>query len=259
MITYRHINRYLFRDFGVCELEELLSGFFSLWNAANSSDQTKDQDLLSHLMRNLASLAGATNERNTPGLLSAPPEQWNAGTSMGASKEVCTRSKYWYWTFLSSASDWIDLQDSLKPTGNCLIPASEVTEKRMGRSDVECGILQNPCAWQPDSLCCRKESSPINANASAKVKLNNIDLNNIYDDSQDGNQKLQNSDASANPGAASSGCPLWICHDPHKSSPGTSGNSGSTSSLSLSNSSGEAQVWVLFSIAVYHCTHMQFV
>ncbi|XP_016439329.2 squamosa promoter-binding-like protein 1 [Nicotiana tabacum] len=185
---------------------------------SNSSDQTKDQDLLSHLMRNLASLAGATNERNTPGLLSAPPEQWNAGTSMGASKE-----------------------DSLKPTGNCLIPASEVTEKRMGRSDVEYGISQNPCAWQPDSLCCRKESSPINANASAKVKLNNIDLNNIYDDSQDGNQKLQNSDASANPGAASSGCPLWICHDPHKPSPGTSGNSGSTSSLSLSNSSGEAQ------------------
>ncbi|OIT28926.1 PREDICTED: squamosa promoter-binding-like protein 12 [Nicotiana attenuata] len=185
---------------------------------SNSSDQTKDQDLLSHLMRNLASLAGATNERNTSGLLSAPPEQRNVGTSMGAPKE-----------------------DSLRPTGNCLIPASEVTEKRMGRSDVEYGISQNPCAWQPHSLCCRKESSPINANASAKVKLNNIDLNNIYDDSQDGNQKLQNSDASANPGAASSGCPLWICHDPHKSSPGTSGNSGSTSSLSLSNSSGEAQ------------------
>ncbi|XP_016512846.1 squamosa promoter-binding-like protein 12 [Nicotiana tabacum] len=185
---------------------------------SNSSDQTKDQDLLSHLLRNLASLVGATNERNTWGLLSAPPEQRNAGTSMGAPKE-----------------------ESLRPTGNCLIPASEVTEKRMGRSDVECGILQNPCAWQPDSLCCRKESSPINANASAKVKLNNIDLNNIYDDSQDGNQKLQNSDASANPGASSSGCPLWICHDPHKSSPGTSGNSGSTSSLSLSNSSGEAQ------------------
>lgn len=41
-----------------------------IWvNAANSADQSKDQDLLSHLLRNLASLASTANERNVPGLL----------------------------------------------------------------------------------------------------------------------------------------------------------------------------------------------
>lgn len=153
--------------------------------------------------------------------------------------------------FLPSASDWINLQDSLRPNANCLtIPASEVKEKRMdrGTSDAERGISQNLCALRPETLCCRKESLPINANASvttsAPLKLN-IDLNNIYDDSQGGIQKLQNSDVFVNPGAASSGCPLWISHDPHKSSSTrTSLNSGSTSSLSPSSSSGEAQVCV---------------
>lgn len=191
----------------------------------NSSEQTKDQDLLSHLLRNLASLAGAANERSTSSLLPAPLDLQNTGTSMETPKE-----------------------DSLRPNGNCLtIPASEVTEKRMdtGTSDDERGISQNPRASLPETMCCRKESLPINANApvttSAPLKLN-IDLNNIYDDSQGGIQKLQNSGAFANPGAASSGRPLWISHDPHKSnSTRTSWNSGSTSSLSPSSSSGEAQ------------------
>lgn len=189
----------------------------------NNSDQTKDQDLLSHLLRNLASLAGATNERNASGLLAAPSDLQNMGISMEAPKE-----------------------DSLRPNGDCLtIPASKVTKKRMDTSDVERGISQNPCASRPNSLCCRKESLPINTNASATtsapLKLN-IDLNNIYDDSQGGIQKLQNSGAFANPGAASSSCPLWISHEPHKSSSTrTSWNSGSTSSLSPSSSSGEAQ------------------
>ncbi|KAJ8542134.1 hypothetical protein K7X08_017000 [Anisodus acutangulus] len=182
----------------------------------NSSDQTKDQDLLSHLLRNLASLSGATNERNASGLLPAPSDLQNTGTSMEAPKE-----------------------DSLRPNGNCLtIPASEVTEKRTGTSDAERGISQNPCASLPESI-------PINENASATTPAPlrlNIDLNNIYDDSQGENQKLENSGAVANPGAASSGCPLWVSHDPHKSSSTrTSWNSGSTSSLSPSSSSGEAQ------------------
>ncbi|CAN4095870.1 unnamed protein product [Withania somnifera] len=139
-----------------------------------------------------------------------------------------------------------DEGDSLRPDGNCSTkPASEVIEKRMGSSDAERGISQNHCASRPDSLCCRKESLPINANASAttsaQLKLN-IDLNNIYDDSQGDIQKLQNSGAVTNPGAASSSCPLRINHDPHKSSSTrTSWNSGSTSSLSPSSSNGDTQ------------------
>ncbi|CAN4107103.1 unnamed protein product [Withania somnifera] len=189
----------------------------------NSSDQTKDQDLLSHLLRNLASVAAATNERSASGLLPGPSDPQNKGTSMEAPKE-----------------------ESLRPNGNYLtLPTSEVTEKRIGLRNAERGISQNPCASQPDFLCCGQESLPVNTNASATtsapLKLN-IDLNNIYDDSQGDVQKLQNSGAVANPGAASSGCPPWINYDPHKSSSTrTSWNSGSTSSLSPSSSSGEAQ------------------
>lgn len=52
-------------------------------NVANISDQTKDQDLLSHLLRNLASLASATSEKNVPGLSSASPDLRHTRASGG--------------------------------------------------------------------------------------------------------------------------------------------------------------------------------
>ncbi|KAJ8528912.1 hypothetical protein K7X08_030652 [Anisodus acutangulus] len=188
---------------------------------SNNSDQTKDQDLLSHLLRNLAS---ATNEKNVPGLSSASPDLQNTGISGG----IC-------------------IKDYPQPAGQCLsIPAQEVREKRVGMSGADCGILQKHCASQPDSFYPVKESIPSNANASttllAGMKLSNIDLNNSYDDSQDGIGKLHKPDATANLGNGSPGYPQWLPQEPHKSSPTRiSGNSGSTSTLSPSNSSGEAQ------------------
>lgn len=57
-------------------------------NTANSSDQTKDQDLLSHLLRNLANLAGSTNSINIAGLLSGSQDMQTAGTSLGNPEKV---------------------------------------------------------------------------------------------------------------------------------------------------------------------------
>ncbi|XP_075085770.1 squamosa promoter-binding-like protein 1 [Nicotiana tabacum] len=197
-----------------------------IWvNAANSADQSKDQDLLSHLLRNLASLASTANERNVPGLLSTSPDRQNTGTS-----------------------GWFCIKDSPQPTGQCLsIPAPEVRDKRMDTNGADCEIPQNCCAPQPEYMYHRKESLPTNANVSATslagVKLSNIDLNNSYDDDpQDGIGKLHYPDATVNLGNGSPGCPLWLCQEPHRSSPTKiSGNSGSTSNLSPSNSSGESQ------------------
>nr|AUW52986.1 squamosa promoter binding-like protein 12d [Petunia x hybrida] len=192
---------------------------------SNNADQTKDQDLLSHLLRNLASLASAANGRNAAGLPSATPDLRNTGTT---SEEIC-------------------LKDSPQPNGQCMsIPTPEVREKRMGMGGTDCGIPQNRCASQPDSLYLRKESIPANANVPATslagMKLSNIDLNNSYDDSQDGIGKVHNPDATMNLGNGSTGYPLWLCQEPHKSSPTRiSGNSGSTSTLSPSNSSGESR------------------
>lgn len=121
-----------------------------------------------------------------------------------------------------------------------------VREKREGMSGADCGVPQSHCAPQPDSFYRVKESIPSHANVSTTslpgTKLSNIDLNNSYDDSQDGTGKLHKSDATVNLGNGSPGYPLWLSREPYKSSPTRiSGNSVSTSTLSPSNSSGEAQ------------------
>ena len=61
---------------------------FLSFAANNSSDQTKDQDLLSHLLRSLAGLAGIVNEKNLTGLLPGSQDLQNAGTSDGNPAKV---------------------------------------------------------------------------------------------------------------------------------------------------------------------------
>ncbi|KAA8527982.1 hypothetical protein F0562_035149 [Nyssa sinensis] len=191
---------------------------------SNSSDQAEDQDLLSHLLRNLASLAGTINGRNISGLLSGSQDWQNAGTSNGTTEK-----------------------DPPRPIGKCVtISASEMTQKRIPRGGAQGGTLQTPSTSQSTILFPTKVSIPTKANVPetslGRIKLNNIDLNNIYDDSQDSAENLERSCAPGNLGTGSLSCPLWIHQDTHKSSPPqTSGNSGSTSSQSPSSSSGEAQ------------------
>ncbi|KAK3025322.1 hypothetical protein RJ639_043831 [Escallonia herrerae] len=190
---------------------------------SNSSDHTKDQDLLSHLLRNLSSLAGIS-DRNLSGLLSGPQELQNGGTSTGSQEK-----------------------DPPKLTGQCApVPGSEMTHKRISPDDAQGGSLLTPPASQSTIMFPGKDSIPDQTadmqTTTGKMKLNNIDLNNAYDDSQDCAEKLENSDAPVNLGTGSLGCPLWLQQYPQKSSPPqTSGNSGSTSSLSPSSSSGETQ------------------
>lgn len=91
------------------------------------------------------------------------------------------------------------------------------------------GALQTPAPSQITFLSNNKAP-----NEGGKTKLNNIDLNMVYDDSQD--CTIENPENTDN-------LPLWLRHHPHKSSPPqTSGNSGSTATQSPSSSSGEAQV-----------------
>ncbi|CAK9160706.1 unnamed protein product [Ilex paraguariensis] len=185
-------------------------------SSANGSDQTKDQDLLSHLLRNLASLSGTVNERNA-----LPPESQdlrNVGTSLENSEK-----------------------DHLLPIRQCAtVPASEMTPKRkLTAGDTHVGILHNTSDSTNDRISPRTNALE---NTMERNRLNTIDLNNVYDDSQDCTGNLERFDAPANLGNGSVGCPLWMHQDSHKSTPPqTSGNSGSTSSQSLSSSSGEAQ------------------
>ncbi|XP_058210820.1 squamosa promoter-binding-like protein 1 isoform X1 [Rhododendron vialii] len=215
----------------------------------NSSDQTKDQDLLSHLLRNLASLAGSSNRINIAGLLPGSEDLQTAGTSLGTPEKVsdlisnpskCNRS------MLGSASkvdDSIDIQDSLQPNEEC-VPASALkgTPKRAFAETMQGGLLQTTSTIP----CPTRESIPAEAsvpeNGVGQMKLNDIDLNNVYDDSHDSGENLETYRVPANLGLGSLNCALLRHQDFQKSSPPrTSGNSGSTSTLSPSSSSGEAQ------------------
>ncbi|KAL8216285.1 hypothetical protein R6Q57_023122 [Mikania cordata] len=162
-------------------------------NNTSSSEQSKDQDLLSHLLRNLASLAGTVNDKNS----SASQCLQDAGTSFATPEK-----------------------EPLQPVIQSVnILGTEMTQR---------GTLQTPTPGQI--------TFPLNNKApgeDGKTKLNNIDLNMVYDDSQDcGFENPENTD----------NLPLWLRHQPQKSSPPhTSGNSGSTATQSPSSSSGEAQ------------------
>ncbi|KAL3508225.1 hypothetical protein ACH5RR_033607 [Cinchona calisaya] len=172
-----------------------------------STDQTKDQDLLSHLLRSLAGLAGIVNERNLTGLLPESQDLQNAGTS------DVIRAK--------------DPSRTIQQSGD----------------DEQNGVVGNPSPSQSTLLLPPKESILTKASSLVtvgKAKMNNIDLNNAYDDSQDGMENLQSSDGTIHIAKASPG--LWVYQDPLKSSPPqASWNSGSTSTQSPSSSSGEAQ------------------
>ncbi|KAL6952972.1 hypothetical protein U1Q18_041380 [Sarracenia purpurea var. burkii] len=214
----------------------------------NSSDQTKDQDLLSHLLRNLASLAGSGNRGNTDGLLPGSQDMQTTRVSLGTPEKVsdpnangpkCT-------SILGSTSkmdDCIDLQDSLRPNGVCVtLSASEGPGKRTFTDNTHRGPLQTSSAIP----CPVRDSIPAKAsvpeNGVGRKKLSDIDLNNVYDDSQENGEHLESYRAPVNLGIGSLDCALLGRQDFQKSSPPqTSRNSGSTSTMSPSSSSGEAQ------------------
>ena len=144
----------------------------------------------------------------------------------------------------SKMDDCIDIQDPPRPNGLCsTISAFEWTEMRTSTVNAHGGNLQTP----PTNPCTAKGSNPATASRSGtaigRMKLNDIDLNNIYDDTQDCAENMENCGAPLNLGTGS------LNHTPrghqdclNSSPPQTSGNSGSTSSQSPSTSSGEAQV-----------------
>ncbi|KAI3730173.1 hypothetical protein L6452_18850 [Arctium lappa] len=176
---------------------------------SNTSEQSKDQDLLSHLLKNLASLAGTANDKNSSGLLSGSQCLQDAGTSFATPQK-----------------------EPLQPVREIVNPS---------RSDMmHRGALGTPDPFQITFPSHNK--APVEANTLeatvGKTKLNNIDLNMVYDDSQDCMEPTESFEIPEN----TDNVPVWLRRHPHKSSPPqTSGNSGSTATQSPSSSSGEAQ------------------
>ncbi|KAJ9181746.1 hypothetical protein P3X46_005806 [Hevea brasiliensis] len=219
---------------------------------SNSSDQTKDQDLLSHLLRNLANIAGTTSGRSISGLLQESQGRVNAGTTFGALEKVpdmitngseSARPS----TSASKKDDCTNSQDIMRPLGQCgTVPVSDLAQKRIFNNDFQGETPQAISCLQSTALFPLRCNLPTKVNEPAdvvgRIKYNNIDLNNVYDGSQDCTGNLDMSVAPVNPVTGSVNCPLWVQSDFHKKSPPQmSGNSDSTSSQSPSSSNGEAQ------------------
>ncbi|XP_073119246.1 squamosa promoter-binding-like protein 1 [Henckelia pumila] len=184
---------------------------------SNGSDQTENQGLLSHLLRNLANLAGTTGERSPATLLPVSQDLQNVDKSLETEKNLGRNA------------------------GQGVIEsASDLTQKRLLADNSQGGITDNA------SALIKKASNSIKANASdtpaERIKLSNIDLNNVYDDSQDCMDGLEDTVAPENTGNVSPSSSFWLYKDSQNSFPTqNSGNSGSTSSQSPSTSSGDEQ------------------
>ncbi|XP_042517253.1 squamosa promoter-binding-like protein 1 isoform X2 [Macadamia integrifolia] len=213
---------------------------------SNSSDQAKDQDLLSHFLRNLASLDSTLDGRSISAILQESQDMVKIGTSAGTSSEVApsllsnereasrhlgsttrfNRSTGAQGSQIGHIDQYVDLA------------TSEVPQNRTSTGDH--GGHQTIMPPKPTTLFPIRDSLPAKAAVpqftSGRVKLNNIDLNNIYNDSQDCIEDINSLPVTG------LDCPSWIQQDTHQSSlPQASGNSVSLSAHSPSSLSGVAQ------------------
>ncbi|KAE8724212.1 Squamosa promoter-binding protein, putative isoform 2 [Hibiscus syriacus] len=184
----------------------------------NNSDQSKNQDLLSHLLRSLANAACSTNRRNLSGLLQG--SQGVANASVGNLEKV---------TDVVSGGT-----EHARPSGS----ASKIDDcanlpERQGAMGY-CGTVPASGAGF--------QSRENEADATVQgIRINNIDLNNVYDDSQDYMENLERSPGLKN-AVNGSLCSSIVMSESHGSKPPQpSKNLDSSHNQSPSTSSGEAQ------------------
>ncbi|XP_019414799.1 PREDICTED: squamosa promoter-binding-like protein 1 [Lupinus angustifolius] len=202
---------------------------------SNNSDHTRNQDVLSNLLRNLASVAGTINGSSITSLLEGSHDLVKAGTSAAAQNVPTTNS------------NGPIHEDPPESRVQCeSVPAYDMSHKCISLGNGGIGSSKPPSGPQSASAIRSRDSVPPQSVAAEttvrKNGLNNIDLNNVYDDLQDNIENPWNSCPPAPSGIGSLDHPLCVQRDSLRSSPPqTSRNSDSTSTQSPSCSSGEAQ------------------
>ncbi|KAG4929460.1 hypothetical protein GLYMA_17G039600v4 [Glycine max] len=216
---------------------------------SNGSDHTRNQDILSHLLKNLASLAGPNNGGRLAPLLEESKDLVNAGTPGAAQDKPNLNSNAPEASRPSSfikTDNVIITQDPTMPVAQYETPADGRTQKCIASGDGGVGNSKPPSRPLFSNVCQPRDSLPSQlTTAETKVgrgNLNNIDLNNGYNDIQN---TVENHKKPYPPVASVMGSidrASWLQRDSLKSSPPqTSRNSDSTSIQSPSSSSGEAQ------------------
>ncbi|XP_061366191.1 squamosa promoter-binding-like protein 1 isoform X2 [Gastrolobium bilobum] len=191
--------------------------------------QATDQDLLTHLLRSLASQNGEQGRMNLSNLLQEPENLLKEGSSSGKSEMVST--------LLSNGSHGSPTVTRHHQT----VSISEIQHQVMHAHDARAADQQTMSSTKPSISNSPPAYSEARDSTAGQTKMNNFDLNDIYIDSDDGIEDIERLPVSENV-VTSSLVYQWMQQDSHQSSPPqTSGNSDSASAQSPSSSSGEAQ------------------
>ncbi|KAE9611879.1 hypothetical protein Lal_00048928 [Lupinus albus] len=194
-----------------------------------SSDHTTEQDLLTHLLRSLASQNGEQGVKNLSNLLREPENLLKEGGSSGKSGMVST--------FFSNGSQGSPTDIRQHQT----VSMSKMQQQVMLIHDARVTDHQTMSSTKPSITNSPPAYTEARESSAGQVKMNNFDLNDIYIDSDDGIEDVERLPISTNHGTSSLDYP-WAQQDSHQSSPPqTSRNSDSASAQSPSSSSGEAQ------------------
>ncbi|EPS63628.1 hypothetical protein M569_11157, partial [Genlisea aurea] len=172
----------------------------------SGSDQPKDQDLLSNLLKNLANLASSSNATNPRGSLPVSPDLHKAGASFET-----------------------DGKGTMSPGGSSpALPSTSLTQKSAHTENALAGPGLDASPSCVSSPATRPDAS------MGRERMNNIDLNSAYDDSEDLMDNV--------PDILGNASPSSFKDSQRSSPPQLSGNSGSTQSQSPSTLSGEVQI-----------------
>ncbi|KAE8714257.1 squamosa promoter-binding-like protein 1-like isoform X4 [Hibiscus syriacus] len=213
----------------------------------NNSDQAKDQDLLSHLLRCLANAACSTNGRNLSGLLQGSQGVENAGRSLGNLEKVndvvsggteLARPS----GSASKIDDCANLPERQEAMGYCgTVPASHL-ENRRAKTVAQDGILSGQPSRTLIPSGAGFQSRANDADATVEgIRINNLDLNNVYDDSQYYIENLERSPGLKKDANGSLRSCIVMSESHGSKPPQPSKNLDSSPSQSPSTSSGEAQ------------------
>ncbi|CAL0316514.1 unnamed protein product [Lupinus luteus] len=193
------------------------------------SDQTTEQDVLTHLLRSLASQNGEQGGKNLSNLLREPENLLKEGSSSGKSEMVSTLF------YNGSQGSPTDIRQDQT------VSMSKMQKQMMLIHDARVTDHQTMSSTKPSITNSPPAYSEARDSSAGQVKMNNFDLNDIYIDSDDGIEDVERLPISTNHGTSSLDYP-WAQQDSHQSSPPqTSRNSDSASAQSPSSSSGEAQ------------------
>ncbi|KAL6968711.1 Cysteine desulfurase mitochondrial [Sarracenia purpurea var. burkii] len=195
---------------------------------SNRSNQPSDQDLLSHLLRGLASHGGLHGDKNISGLRNESQNLLNNGSSTGNSEMVSA--------LLSTSPQGA----SRSIQKNLPVTTPEVPQRGICVEDARDQNIQTTAFLNPSTNYAPSYSEARDSTAG-RNRLNNFDLNDAYVDSDDCIEDLERPPVPLAQGTTLES-PVWVQQDCHQSSPPqTSGNSDSASNQSPSSSSGETQ------------------